>query len=59
MQEQSPDNTASNEVVSPEAKLAASLKEFQKLSDPKLRKAYFDTHPELRRIYSEGNFHVA
>ena len=48
-----------NEVQSPEAKLAESLKAIQKLYDPKERKAFYETHPELRAIYSEVNFHVA
>jgi hypothetical protein len=33
--------------------------EFQKLTDPKARKAFFEAHPELAQLYSPVNFHVA
>ena len=41
------------------AKLAESLAAFQKLTDSKDRHAYFHSHPELRAIFSEANFHSA
>jgi hypothetical protein len=34
-------------------------RQFQQLTDPKERKAFYEAHPELRQLYSEGNFHVA
>jgi hypothetical protein len=33
------------------------LAEFQKLTDHKERKVFYQAHPELRSLYSEGNFH--
>jgi hypothetical protein len=57
---------ATPEALSPESKaksaaekLAESLKAFQKLTDPKERKDYYDKHPELSAIYSPVNFHTA
>jgi len=38
--------------------LAESLREFQKLHDAAQRKAYYEAHPELKRVYSETNFHA-
>jgi len=35
------------------------LAEFQKLIDPKARKAFYEAHPELGQLYSAVNFHVA
>lgn len=31
--------------------------EFQKLTDSVARKAYWKSHPSLREIYAESNFH--
>jgi hypothetical protein len=33
------------------------LGEFQKITDPKERKAFYHSHPLLAQVYSEGNFH--
>ena len=40
-------------------KLQESLAAMQKLVDPKERKAFYEKHPELRAVFSEGNFHAA
>jgi hypothetical protein len=40
-------------------KLTESLAAWQKLTDPKERKAFYEKHPELRAVFSEGNFHSA
>ena len=48
-----------SEVQSQAAQLAESLKAFQKLTDPKERKDFYEAHPELRAIYSPVNFHAA
>ena len=40
-------------------KLQESLAAMQKLTDPKERKAFYEKHPELRAVFSEGNFHAA
>ena len=40
------------------AKLTPELvAEFQKITDPKARKAFYHSHPLLAQVYSEGNFH--
>jgi hypothetical protein len=33
------------------------MAEFQKLTDPKERKAFYQAHPELAEFYSPANFH--
>jgi hypothetical protein len=33
--------------------------EFQTLTEPKQRKAFYEGNPLLRQLYSEVNFHVA
>lgn len=38
-------------------KEAAELAEFQKLTDPKARKQYWQEHPSIQAKYSECNFH--
>jgi len=40
-------------------KLMERLKAMHKLTDPKERKAFYEQHPELRAVFSEGNFHTA
>lgn len=34
-------------------------RQFQQLTDPKERKAFYEAHPELSQLYSPVNFHVA
>lgn len=38
---------------------AEILGEFQKLTNSKERKAFYEAHPELGQLYSPVNFHVA
>lgn len=35
------------------------LGQFQKLTDSKERKAFYEAHPELGQLYSPVNFHAA
>jgi hypothetical protein len=46
--------------VQPTPKLTVEIcRQFQQLTDPKERKAFYEAHPELGQLYSAVNFHVA
>jgi hypothetical protein len=45
--------------VEPPKLTVEMCRQFQALTDPKERKAFYEAHPELAQLYSPVNFHVA